>query len=292
MWAGAGLVLLSAAGYAMLPILVIFVYDETSLNPTDLVLWRFILASGFMWLFVNARRETPEIRALSSRQIVKIGLLGALFGGAVFFAFFALDRIPASTYTVLLYTYPASVALISSFLGEKMGALQWGAIALTFIGCLLTVGGRIEGGDLLGMLFAIGNGTSYAVYLVIAQRNETNVSPFAFGAVSMTGTLIAVVPFAILDGVIVPENLNGWLAIVGLVLIATILPILTMLEGVRRIGAANASIISTVEPAMTVILAAILLHEKLTLPQLIGGGLILASVILLQIPTLRAAQAA
>jgi drug/metabolite transporter (DMT)-like permease len=108
----------------------------------------------------------------------------------------------------------------------------------------------------------------------------------------MTGTLLAAIPFALLTGLDIPTTTGGWLALIGLGTLSTTLPIVFMLVGILAIGAPNAAILSTIEPIMTVILAAIFLGESLGVMQGIGGAFILASVILLNAPLRRKLTAA
>jgi len=72
------------------------------------------------------------------------------------------------------------------------------------------------------------------------------------------------------------------LPMVAMALLSTFIAIQTFYAGARRIGAAQASLISTIEPVYTISLAALLLHEQLTGPQLLGGALILTGVVLAQ----------
>jgi drug/metabolite transporter (DMT)-like permease len=71
-----------------------------------------------------------------------------------------------------------------------------------------------------------------------------------------------------------------WLAILGLGLVATAIAIQTFYAGVKRVGGARASLISTVEPVYTVVLAMLLFGERLTTMQLIGGAMVIFAVIL------------
>jgi drug/metabolite transporter (DMT)-like permease len=78
-----------------------------------------------------------------------------------------------------------------------------------------------------------------------------------------------------------PASSTGWLGIAGIVLIATVIPVTTFLAGLERIGPTNAAMLSTLEPIVTVLLAAWLFDERLKPVVLLGGGLILVAVILL-----------
>jgi len=69
---------------------------------------------------------------------------------------------------------------------------------------------------------------------------------------------------------------------VGLAIVATVVPRAAFYAGIARVGPSTASILLTVEPALTVLLAAIVLHERLGPLQFLGGALVLAAVLILQ----------
>ena len=74
-----------------------------------------------------------------------------------------------------------------------------------------------------------------------------------------------------------------WLRLLGLAIFSTVIPIFAFYAGMQKLGAARAAILSTIEPVFTLVLAFFLLNERIEAIQLIGGALILASVILLQL---------
>ena len=73
---------------------------------------------------------------------------------------------------------------------------------------------------------------------------------------------------------------EAWLPLLGLGVIATALAIQTFYAGVKRVGGARASIISTVEPVYTILLAMLLFGERLEPLQVLGGVIVLVAVIL------------
>jgi drug/metabolite transporter (DMT)-like permease len=90
-----------------------------------------------------------------------------------------------------------------------------------------------------------------------------------------------------LKGPLWPTSANGWLVVAATVLIATVIPVATFLAGLKRIGPTDASMLSTLEPVVTVLLAAWLLDEQLQWTTLLGGALILSAVIALTRSELR-----
>jgi len=103
---------------------------------------------------------------------------------------------------------------------------------------------------------------------------------------AMSGLLMAA------NGPQPPSTVQGWAVIAAMVVIATVIPVVAFLAGLARIGPTNAAMISTLEPVVTVALAALLLGETLEPVTLLGGGLILAAVLLLTRDELRQAAPA
>jgi len=83
-------------------------------------------------------------------------------------------------------------------------------------------------------------------------------------------------------GIASPSSTAGWGSLLALVGISTVIPIFTFYAGMQKVGAPRAAILSTVEPMITVLLAVVVRHETLAVLQVIGGALILLSVIVLQ----------
>ena len=75
----------------------------------------------------------------------------------------------------------------------------------------------------------------------------------------------------------------------GIIIISTIIPVVTFLAGLERIGPTNAAMLSTLEPVVTVLLAAWLFGDKLLPIVMLGGGLILIAVIMLTRSEIKAA---
>ncbi|MCK9909376.1 DMT family transporter, partial [Microbacteriaceae bacterium K1510] len=76
-------------------------------------------------------------------------------------------------------------------------------------------------------------------------------------------------------------GLQGWLAVIGIVLFSTVLAIGCFFRGLQLIGSTKASILSMVEPVVTISCSAILLHERLTWLQAFGGMIVLLGAVLI-----------
>lgn len=299
------LLILAATGYAFFPIFTKFAFDAGA-APLDLITWRFLIATPFIWLLLSlSQRGRANAAAgdpgrgggaqLAGIPIIPMLLLGALFGLVSLTAFYALQRLPASTYTLLLYTYPAVVALLLLLLGEPLSGRGWLALALTLVGVALTVpdlANAFSGGDGVGMLLALANGAQYAVYIVISSRVlRGRPALLTASALSITGSLLLMIVLAAFNGLHLPDSTALWLIALGIGLVSTVLTNICFYAGMQRVGAGQAAILSMLEPVIVLLLSFALLGESLLAVQLVGGALILASAVLLQLPSRRAASA-
>lgn len=289
------LLVLSAAGYAFMPILTKWAF-ERGIQPLELLTWRFIIAAPAVWVIVlfAAWRATPQQTTQKTERlpVVSLLLLGGLFALASLTAFYALQRLPASTYTVLLYTYPAVVALLLLLMGDALSRRGWLALALTLVGVALTVpnvASALSGGDTVGLLMALGNGSQYALYIVLSSRVlRGRTALLTASALSITGSLLLMLVLALINGLRVPTIGDVWLIYLLLALVCTVLTNVCFYAGMQRIGAGQAAILSTLEPVLVLVLAFLILRETMLPIQLVGGALILASAVLLQLPEKRA----
>jgi drug/metabolite transporter (DMT)-like permease len=145
------------------------------------------------------------------------------------------------------------------------------------------LGGSFEGVDPIGVFSALGAAVIYSCYIVIGNRLLRNIDPLV---TTLYVCFTAGLTF-LLYGVAAGEMdvwlpLQGWLAILGIALFSTLVGVLGFFTGLRLIGATSASILSTLEPLLTVFLSALLLGERVTSIQAVGGLVLLVGVLVLQ----------
>ncbi|MBZ0295799.1 MAG: DMT family transporter [Anaerolineae bacterium] len=277
-------VLLSAVGYSLLPTFVKHI-EAMGMTPLDIAAWRFAFAMPVLWLLVILRRRTPPANPLPRRRIMGLGVLMA---AAALTAFFGLERLPSSTMVVLFYTYPTMVAIISLFLGERLSTRAWLALGMTLIGIALTVPEFSAGlgeSNLIGVGFAFLNALLVAVYFILNNRVLKGHSALLrASAWLVTGSFTTMMVVSLLRRELaVPAQPELWLFLLALSTVSTIMPIFCMTLGIQALGASRAAIIGTVEPVLTVTIAALVLGERMQPVQIVGALFILVSVILLQV---------
>ena len=281
---GVGLCLISAVAFGGMAIFAKLAYRHGAGTATLLAL-RFAIAGSVLWLIVALRGGMRG--RLTRRQ--KLGAAGlGLFGYSLqaggYFA--ALHHMSASMTALLLYTYPAMVFLGAVALGRERGSAVKGfALVLAAAGvALVLVGGGGGSINTTGVLLAGGAALAYTTYILVADTLVGGADPFALTAIVATGACVSVSAFTIATGEL-DLHMDGiaWVALVSLSLVCTVVAITTFFLGLDRVGPSTASIVSTVEPACTVALAAVCFSERLGAVQLLGGALVLSAVVVLQL---------
>lgn len=278
---GTFLTLISAASFGFMAIFIKYAY-LAKLNTITILSLRFLIAALVMWLVVAIKKENPR---LSVKQMLALAGLGALGYGAMSSFFFNSVRlIPASIASIMLYTYPVIVTVLSAWIyRESITRYKVLALVISSAGLVMVVGIAFEGLNYLGVFFGGMAAVVYSLYLIICNKLVGTVSPIVMTAYVSTSAAVA---FSILGWATGDVNMaistQGWLAILGIAVISTALAIMTLFQGMKLVGPSRASIISTVEPVITICAAFLLLSEKLSLFQVIGAGLVISAVVLIQ----------
>ncbi|GMV33418.1 MAG: EamA/RhaT family transporter [Chloroflexi bacterium CFX1] len=274
--AGIVLIAISAASFGTLAIFGRYAYAE-GVDTFTLLFLRFGLAASFMTLILILRRE-PFPRGRILAQLIGMGAIG--YVGQSFLYMTAIRYASAGLVALLLYLYPFFVAILSmTFLRETLTRAKIIALVLALTGAALTVGP--VSGQLIGALMAIAAALIYSVYIIVGAGVMKRVSPVQSSTVIFASAGAVYGLFALFNGTHFPATNPGWLVVAGIIFISTVIPVTAFLAGLERIGPTNAAMLSTLEPVVTVTLASWLFGEVLQPLVLIGGGLILAAVVIL-----------
>lgn len=270
------LIAISAASFGTLAIFGRYVYND-GMDTFTVLFLRFGISASFMTIILLLRKEHfPRGRILA--QLVGMGALG--YVGQSFLYMTAIKYTSPGLVALLLYLYPMFVFILSVLiLHEKATAIKVIALTLALIGSALTV--NPHGGQIIGALMAIAAALIYSIYIIVGTNVMKRVSAVQSSAIifASAGIVYGVLTFA--NGARFPTSNSGWLAMLGMIVISTIIAVVTFLAGLERVGPTNAAMLSTLEPIVTVLLAAWLFEERLMPIVMVGGGLILTAVILL-----------
>ncbi|HTE65384.1 MAG TPA: DMT family transporter [Candidatus Binatia bacterium] len=292
---GAGLILLAATCFGTLGPIA-HAADEAGVSSLALVTWRAALGAACMLLLIALRvaaGQSPvsRLRELPARDrwfVASAAVANAALNLAMFIAFL---RIGIALALLVFYTYPAWVALASTlWFGERLDRPRWAALGLALLGMVLVVAGagQLGGLDSLGIVLAFGAGLAQAFYVMAARHGFARVPVVQAAGLTMGGAAAIYVVIALLIGQL-PTLAQPLASAAALwpVLVAGVvgagLATYCFITGIRLLGAPRAAILSTFEPVVGVVLAAVLLAEQPTPLQLVGGALIIVAGIVLQL---------
>jgi drug/metabolite transporter (DMT)-like permease len=273
----------SAAAFGALPIFGKIAFDHDA-NVVTFLFIRFTIAATFRWGLALALKQSP--RQHPPRLVVGGFVMGAAgYGIQSTMYFLALERIDASLSALLLYAYPAMVTAVAILLGrERSSPALLSALGVATAGTVLLLSDGLGGdADSVGVLLGLASACAYTCYILAGDTLVASLPPVLLTALVTTGGALSFGGYGLvtqsfrfdIDG-------TAYAATVAAAIVGTVLSVGTLLAGIERVGASMASVLSTVEPATTVLLAILVLDESASPIQLVGGALLIAAIVLCQ----------
>ena len=263
--------------------------------------WRFLFGAGLTWAFLlSSAGRRRGLRVLDRRAAIAAAALGLLYVGNSGTYFAGLETVSPSLAALIVYLYPALVAVLSLRFGLRLqGRRAWLALTIALAGVVLAVGGidPSVAPPLSGLLLMLASPVIYSVWIVLSARlsgersdavgdaASDGAAATAAMALMMSATAAVYWLLALAGGQpVLPTEVPGqaWYGLAGVGVLSTFVAIQTFYAGAQRVGAAQAALISTVEPIWTIALAALLFSVGLTPVQLAGGILIIVGVLIAQ----------
>jgi drug/metabolite transporter (DMT)-like permease len=256
-----------------------------------LVTVRSFLALPLFLLFVSVRVGLGQVRSTPLSHIAIAALAGFLcyYVGALV-DFYALTMIDVSIERVLLFSYPAIVVLFTAFMTRKWpGRGIVAATSLTYVGIFFVMGGFDPAAlrdNFVGGTYVLVAAVTTATYFMLGERFIPRMGAGRFTLFGMTAATTALVAHFLahrslseLVGLTAPD----WWLLIGLAIVCTFLPALMQTEGVQRLGAQRAAVVSTAGPPTTILLGWMFLGERLSLWQVLGVVLILVGIVVVDL---------
>ena len=175
------------------------------------------------------------------------------------------------------------------FINQKTTLNQILAIVISYLGIVIAFYGNLSINPspqlYSGTALVIGSAFFYSIYLVGSQATLGKMNSRIYNAAAMITACIAIIVHnSILNGLnLFNFSIEVYLYAILLAVFATVIPSFLIVEGIKIIGANNSSIIGTIGPVSTIILATLLLGEQLNNTQLIGSAIVILGVLYLVI---------
>jgi drug/metabolite transporter (DMT)-like permease len=278
----------SAAAFGAMGVSGKLAYDEGATVGT-LLASRFGLAAVLLWLVVACAGPARHLRSLTRRDVLIALALGAVGYGAQAGGYFAaLERLDASMLALLVYTFPVMVTVTAIALRREPASRRTvGALVLASTGLALVMAGAAAGAlDPVGTTLGLGAAVVYTGYILISEGVAARLGPLALTTLVCTGAATTLTLAGVAGGDLDPGRVSatgfGWLG--GLAVVSTVGAVALFFAGLRRVGPSAASILSTLEPVVTVGLTFVAFGESLGPAQLAGGALVLSAVLAVRVP--------
>jgi drug/metabolite transporter (DMT)-like permease len=278
---GLASIVLAAALWSVAAVAARHLFDS-GMDPLELAAARSFIAAVCLALIPAARRKGPGGSALA---VIALGLCIALVN-AVYYS--AIARLDVAVALVLQYTAPA---LVVAWVALRTRRPPTGevilALLVTFAGVVLVsgiFGASVKEVNVAGVIFGLAASFFFATYTLLSER--------AGEAYGVMGALLRGFSAASVMWIVFQAT-RGWpsdlvetanLPSVMFVGIAgTVLPFIFFLWGVQQVRAERGAIAATSEPILAAVVAWVWLGQALTAIQIIGGVLVIAGVISLQL---------
>lgn len=270
---GIGLALLSATSFGVMPVLAKVAYDDGA-EPIAVLTVRFALAAAVLLVLVRLRRELLP-RGRTAGALIGLGAVG--YVGMSLCYFFALERISAGLTALLLYFYPALVVVLGAvLLRRRPRSVVLAIVGVATVGTVLTIG-PVKGGQTTGVLLGLGSALVYATYILLSSRVR-GITPIASAATVLSAGAVVMTGLALLTRPSFPSEATAWLALAGVALLGGVLAVTAFFAALALIGPADTSVVSTVEPVVSIAVAGLVLGERLGPVQVAGGVIVLLAV--------------
>ena len=293
---GVVIVLIAVVIWSTTPVFIDHLQTVDRLSPLQVSTWRALLVTLLLAFYLLIRR--PRVFKLQRREIgyyIAYGVIGVGLFNLAFNTSVAVNK--ASVATALMFCAPVFVALGSWWVfHERLRRLQMLAMVVNLLGFALVgiVSALFTGttGNVSGLLLGLFSGICFALYTLLGRgaARADRISPIVIVFYTyLFGTLALILWGFITQGMhslAITLDATGWALLVILALGPTLFGYLLFTVSLRYLAAPIASIFHTLEPVMTALLAFFLLGRILTSVQWLGLGLIVVSVMVMQLSAL------
>jgi len=277
--AGIGFTVLTASAYASMDVTAKLAY-RGGLNVATLLAVRFLGAGLMLLLLGQALGVGPRPSGRHALRLLALGAVG--YATESFLLNSALHRMAVGPVILIFYAYPSIVAVTAFLIGrEGMTPRKLTALVLSIVGVSILLSFPTKGMNVPGVLLALGAAIAFATYTLVAERAIEGVHNLLFSGFVLLGAGTSIATFGTGLGTVhmgMRAASWGW---VFLHLLLISLAVVALMGAITRLGATRASIGNTLEPALAVVLATIVLGERLGPLQILGGLVLVVAIALL-----------
>ena len=257
-----------------------------SVSSGELALYRAVLAALLVGGFLLLTRQSLPVRSIK-KELLLLLLSGAAMGINWILLFEAYKYTTVSVATLSYYFAPVIVMVVCPLLfRERLTAKQIVCFVFSTAGLVLitgTAGGGSQ--DLLGILFGLGAACFYATVMLL-NKFIKGVAGLHRTFVQFLAAIVVLVPYVACSGgfTLLGMPQSGWIALLVVGLVHTGITYCMYFSALKELPGQEVAILSYIDPLVAVLVSVVWLGETITVPQLIGGALILGFTLLSEIP--------
>ncbi len=249
------------------------------ISSGELAFYRAVLATVFIGLFLLVTKSRiPFVKI--KKQIPLLIISGTAMAFNWILLFEAYNYTTVSAATLSYYFAPVLVTLLCPILfKEKMTAKQWICFIMSTVGIVLITGiGTFDSGSnhFRGILFGLGAACLYAT-VILLNKFIKGVDGIHRTFLQFVAASVSLLPYVLLtDGINIARlDTKGLLLLLIVGLVHTGITYCMYFSSLKELPGQKAAILSYIDPLVAVICSVVILHEEMTVSQIIGGALIL-----------------
>lgn len=248
-------------------------------SSAELSLYRALLAACLIGVFLLVTKRKLPVKSLK-KELLLLMCSGTCMAVNWILLFEAYKYTTVAIATLSYYFAPVLVTVASSVLfREKLTRKQILCFLMSTLGIVIITGVSGLGGgsnNSLGILFGLGAAVLYASCILL-NKSIKGVGGIERTFLQFLAAIAVMIPYVALTGgmTVKTMDLTGWVCLLVVGLIHTGITYCMYFTAVEHIPGQAVAILSYIDPLVAVIIGVVLLGEPLTLPQLIGGIMIL-----------------
>lgn len=257
-----------------------------NVSSGELALYRAVLAASLVGSFLLITRQRLSVGSIK-KELLLLLLSGVAMGINWIFLFEAYKYTTVSVATLSYYFAPVIVILVCPLLfKEKLTGKQILCFSMATTGLVL-ITGTAGGGqqDLLGIAFGLGAAAFYATVMLL-NKFIKGVTGLHRTFIQFLSAIVVLVPYVAFTSGFALSRLNhtGWINLLIVGLVHTGITYCMYFSALKELPGQKVAILSYIDPLVAVLVSVILLSEAITLPQIVGGVLILGFTLWNELP--------
>lgn len=265
-----------------------------SLSSGELALLRALMALVLIGGYLLIRGGRISLK-LSRRDLILLLLSGGAMGINWILLFEAYKHTTVSVATLSYYFAPVIVTVVCPLIfKEKLKISQGICFVTSTLGLVLILGvGSLGGDDTAGVLFGLGAAMFYASVMLL-NRFIKGVSDLHRTFLQILAAAVVLLPYVLISGGVNPGGLNGSgiICLITVGVIHTGVAYCLYFSAIKDLPGQKAALLSYIDPLVAVIISVILLGEKMTVWQVLGGAMILGATLFSELSSAKAKEGA